>query len=62
MRRIEKNRKDGGALDGLERMRHGDSKRERERERAREGVRVDDKQVAQPQVESEATIRTTSLA
>jgi len=56
--------KDGGALDGVERMRHSDSEREREREGGgeRDGVRVDDKQIAQPQVESEAMIRTTSRA
>ena len=32
MRRIEKDGMVGGALDGVERMRHGDSKRERESE------------------------------
>jgi len=52
--------KDGGALDGVERMRHSVSERERGRER--DGGRVDNKQIAQPQVESEAMIRTTSRA
>jgi hypothetical protein len=56
VRRIEKDGKDGGALDGMEGMRRSDSKRETD------AVRVDDKQIAQPQVESEAMIRTTSRA
>jgi hypothetical protein len=39
VRRIEKDGKDGGALVGVERMRHSDSERERERERKRRSER-----------------------